>query len=65
MPVQKDTVSDAHKHTLLFLAVLLNRIGGSTTITQSEIDAVAYNRLYEKWEEGSVELLLYERPVSS
>lgn len=52
--------------TILLFAVLVKRLGGRAEITQTDIDAVAYNRLIEHGrEDGSVEFNLVGSQQSS
>ena len=47
--------------TLLAVAVLVHKLGGTATLTQADIDAVAYMRLEEQHKEGVVTLTLKQR----
>ena len=54
------------KLTMLFFAVLVDKLGGETTITQKDIDKVAYNSLYENAkEDGSVTLKVVRKSSHS
>lgn len=51
---------------MLVIAILLKRLGGKATITQADIDDVAYNRILEEGHgDGSIELRFAERDKSS
>lgn len=52
--------------TVILFAVLVKRLGGRAEITQTDIDAAAYTRLFEEGrEDGSVEFTLVERQQAS
>lgn len=52
---------DNPEFTILLFAVLIKRAGGITTITQQEIDEVAYNRVLENYNaDTNVLTLKYE-----
>lgn len=51
--------------TKLLIAVMVRKLGGSISITQSEIDEVAYNRLEEQALNGTLEFRLVERKKAS
>jgi hypothetical protein len=54
------------KFTTIIFAVIVKKLGGSVTITQADIDEVAYNRLEEKGNmDGSLEFRLIERQRSA
>lgn len=47
----------------LLVAVLIERLGGKATITQEDIDAVAFRRLEEEFtQEGVLKFTLLDRP---
>lgn len=49
--------------SMLVIAALVKRLGGDVTITQQEIDEVAYNRVYEQVPAagGEIRLLYSEK----
>lgn len=51
--------------TKLLIGVMVKRLGGNVTISQADIDDIAFNRLEEKGSEGRVEFQLVERKKSS
>lgn len=58
-------LNDPHLTVILF-AILVKRLGGKTTITQADIDAIAYNLLEEEGrDDGSIEFRLVERKRTS
>ena len=64
MPTPQSILNDP-RFTLLFFAVLIHKLGGDATITQADIDAVAYRYLDETGEtDGSASLRLRDRTAN-
>lgn len=52
--------------TTILFAIMVKRLGGKVTITQTDIDDVAYNRLDEDGcDDGSLEFRLVQRNTSA
>lgn len=63
-----NTESNLDDSTLakLLFAVLVKRLGGKVTITQKDIDEVAYSTLNEyRYPDGSPEFVLVERKMAA
>ena len=59
---KRSNLNDPKLTTILF-AILVKRLGGKTTITQVDIDDIAYNALEEEGkDDGSIEFRFIERP---
>lgn len=60
-------ILDNHTLALLVISILVHRAGGSVTITQADVDSVAYGRLLEAMDvaPGSPLELVYESRANS
>jgi len=59
-------LNDPDLTTILF-AILVKRLGGDVTITQADIDDIAYGRLVEtvELEDGTIQFVLETKPLVS
>lgn len=49
---------------IIFLAILVKKLGGNVTVTQVDIDDIAYSKLFENGnEDGSVTFSTSAKPV--
>ena len=62
---ERSNLNDPKLTTILF-AILVKKVGGSITITQADIDDIAYQQLVERGnEDGTLDFILIERKKSS